>query len=73
MEPWLDSDNVQTSIASGRVILTNFTDFVRLEILSILILFLYYAVCTQLSNYVRVARGGCFSFVPDPEKQSPMF
>ena len=50
MEPWLDSDNVQTSIASGRVNLTNFTDFVRLEILSILILFLYYAVCTQLSK-----------------------
>ena len=60
MEPGLDIDNVQTSIASGRVNLTNFTDFVRLEILSILILFLYYAVCTQLSNYVRVARGAVF-------------
>ena len=60
-----DIDNVQTSIASGRVILTNFTDFVRLEILSILILFLYYAVCTQLSNYVRVAGGPpCFCSRP---------
>ena len=44
-----------------------------LSILILIVLFLYYAVCTQLSNYVRVAGGGRFQFVPDPGKQSPMF
>ena len=62
MEPWLDIDNVQTSIAPGPGIWTKFIykQDVRLVILILIVLFLYYAVCTQLSNYVRVARGAVF-------------
>ena len=60
--PGLDIDNVQTSIAPdllfGLIWETWRTcNFVNFDSISFV---LYYAVCTQLSNYVRVARGAVF-------------